>query len=353
MGQDNCKPQPGDLIEIDRPRHQHWAIYVGDGYVINLTPVGKPGLKPGAHTMPVFIRKVKKQRLKKVVKNHKGHVNNKYDHSYPPLPVKEIIQRAESYIDRELNYPGFGSNCEYFVIELRYGEAVSEQLRAVIREEVRILGVTDNKDDPSLGDLIEIQRPAYQHWALYLGKGYVIHVTGADEAASSPSTSSGSVVLRRAKVKKELLKEVVRNDEWHVNNKYDCYRTPFPVEEIIRRAEQWIDKELPYRLFLKNCEHFVTMLRYGDGVSEQAKTALQNINSVSSAVMAGIGAVSLMAVASIPVIGLPLVAGAPFVVAGSGSLLACIGLSSSNVAHSVTFGKFEKAGRDILERSCC
>uniref|UniRef100_A0A3Q1GXC0 Phospholipase A and acyltransferase 1 n=1 Tax=Acanthochromis polyacanthus TaxID=80966 RepID=A0A3Q1GXC0_9TELE len=32
-------PQPGDLIEIFRPAYQHWALYLGDGYIINLTPV--------------------------------------------------------------------------------------------------------------------------------------------------------------------------------------------------------------------------------------------------------------------------------------------------------------------------
>lgn len=34
-------PQPGDLIEIFRPAYQHWALYLGDGYIINLTPVGE------------------------------------------------------------------------------------------------------------------------------------------------------------------------------------------------------------------------------------------------------------------------------------------------------------------------
>ncbi|NWT29740.1 HRSL1 enzyme, partial [Cardinalis cardinalis] len=129
--------------------------------------------------------------------------------------------------------------------------------------------MTEDKDFPSPGDLIEIKRPGYQHWALYLGKGYIIHVRGADEGDTSVSASSGSIFLRKAKAKKQLLAAVAGNDNWRVNNKYDCYRTPFPMKEIIRRAEKWVGKELPYRLFRKNCEHFVTMLRYGDGVSEQ------------------------------------------------------------------------------------
>ncbi|NXM12972.1 HRSL1 enzyme, partial [Ploceus nigricollis] len=115
--------------------------------------------------------------------------------------------------------------------------------------------------------LIEIDRPLYQHWALYVGNGYVIHVT--DEGATSIMLSSSSIRATKAKVKKQLLKEVVGNDKWRVNNKYDRSYTPSPVEKIIQRAEQWIDREVPYDVLNRNCEHFVTMLRYGEGVSEQ------------------------------------------------------------------------------------
>ncbi|XP_068056163.1 phospholipase A and acyltransferase 1-like [Anomalospiza imberbis] len=120
---------------------------------------------------------------------------------------------------------------------------------------------------PQPGDLIEIDRTGYQHWALYVGDGYVIHVT--DEGATSLKLSSSSIRATTAKVKKQLREEVVGNDKWRVNNKYDRSYTPFPVEEIIRRAEQWIDREVPYDVLNRNCEHFVTMLRYGEGVSEQ------------------------------------------------------------------------------------
>ncbi|NXP98622.1 HRSL1 enzyme, partial [Vidua macroura] len=116
-------------------------------------------------------------------------------------------------------------------------------------------------------DLIEIDRTGYQHWALYVGDGYVIHVT--DEGATSFTLSSSSIRATTAKVKKEILKDVVGNDKWRVNNKYDRYCTPRPVEEIIRRAEQWIDREVPYDVLNRNCEHFVTMLRYRKGVSAQ------------------------------------------------------------------------------------
>ncbi|NWW78796.1 HRSL1 enzyme, partial [Climacteris rufus] len=122
---------------------------------------------------------------------------------------------------------------------------------------------------PTPGDLIEIDRPLYQHWALYVGDGCVINVTPVDEGAPSLSVSTVSIFTRKAKVKKQLLKEVVGNNKWRVNNKFDRFDTPLPVEEIIQRAERWIDREVPYDVLGSNCEHFVTELRYGVAVSDQ------------------------------------------------------------------------------------
>ncbi|NWU27661.1 PA216 protein, partial [Dyaphorophyia castanea] len=117
------------------------------------------------------------------------------------------------------------------------------------------------------GDLIEIFRPLYQHWALYLGDGYVIHFT--DTGEGSWSLSVGSVRAKKGIVKKELLKDVVKDNVWRVNNKYDRSRTPLPVEEIIWCAERWIGREMLYNVFAYNCEHFVTELRYGKKFSSQ------------------------------------------------------------------------------------
>uniref|UniRef100_A0A8B9SJ91 LRAT domain-containing protein n=1 Tax=Anas platyrhynchos TaxID=8839 RepID=A0A8B9SJ91_ANAPL len=115
--------------------------------------------------------------------------------------------------------------------------------------------------DPQPGDLIEIFRPAYQHWALYLGDGYIINV------------DRGLLFSRKALVKMQLLKDVVGNDTYQINNKYDSTYAPLPVEEIIRRAEYLINEEVSYDLLGNNCEHFVTLLRYGEGVSEQLRAA--------------------------------------------------------------------------------
>ncbi|XP_032553919.1 phospholipase A and acyltransferase 1-like [Chiroxiphia lanceolata] len=125
------------------------------------------------------------------------------------------------------------------------------------------------RHQPKPGDLIEIKRPLYQHWALYLGNGYVIHVTAEDESIPPLSAGSVTILTKKAKAKKQLLEEVVGNNDWEVNNKYDRSRTPLPVEEIIRRAKGCIDKEVTYDLLESNCEHFVTWLRYGEADCSQ------------------------------------------------------------------------------------
>ncbi|NXK70529.1 HRSL1 enzyme, partial [Sylvietta virens] len=122
---------------------------------------------------------------------------------------------------------------------------------------------------PQPGDLISFYRPLYQHWALYVGDGYVINVTPVDEGAPSLSVSTTSVFTRKAKVKKQLLKEVAGKDKWRVNNKYERSRTPLPVKEIIWISKEWIDREVPYDVLGSNCEHFVTELRYGEAASDQ------------------------------------------------------------------------------------
>lgn len=67
----------------------------------------------------------------------------------------------------------------------------------------------------------------------------------------------------------QLLKDVVGNDTYRINNKYDDAYSPLPTEEVMQRSEFVIGQEVEYDVLVNNCEHFVTLLRYGEGVSEQ------------------------------------------------------------------------------------
>ncbi|KAA0707350.1 Phospholipid-metabolizing enzyme A-C1 [Triplophysa tibetana] len=136
---------------------------------------------------------------------------------------------------------------------------------------------SQSNEEPQPGDLIEIFRPAYQHWALYLGD---------DESQAAAVSSVKSVFSRKAVVRMQLLKEVVGGDSYRINNKYDDNHTPLPVSEIIQRAQRLIGQEVSYDLLGSNCEHFVTLLRYGEAVSEQASRAIGAMSLVTAAASA-------------------------------------------------------------------
>ncbi|XP_042371494.1 phospholipase A and acyltransferase 1-like, partial [Plectropomus leopardus] len=89
------------------------------------------------------------------------------------------------------------------------------------------------------------------------------------ENQAAAMSSVKSVFSRKAVVRMQLLKEVVGSDSYRINNKYDHNHTPLPTSEIIQRAQVLIGQEVSYDLLGSNCEHFVTLLRYGEGVSEQ------------------------------------------------------------------------------------
>ncbi|XP_030620618.1 phospholipase A and acyltransferase 3 [Chanos chanos] len=149
----------------------------------------------------------------------------------------------------------------------------------------------DEKPEP--GDLIEIFRGSYQHWAIHVGDGYVVHLATPSEMASG--TALMSVLGDKAIVKKEELWEVVGTDKYVINNLLDKKYEPRPSEVILREAQRLVGQELPFCVFSGNCEHFVTELRYGKAESRQVRKAAEVGLGVAVAGLIGVGAVALAA----------------------------------------------------------
>ncbi|XP_040112034.1 phospholipase A and acyltransferase 3-like [Oryx dammah] len=143
--------------------------------------------------------------------------------------------------------------------------------------------------EPRLGDLIEIFRPFYRHWAVYVGGGYVVHLAPSSEIPGAGGASIMSAVADRAIVKKERLRDVVGSDPYRVNNKHDDKYDPFPPSKIIQRAEELVGQEFCYSLTSQNCEHFANELRYGIHRSDQVRDA------VTAATISGVGLIALFA----------------------------------------------------------
>ncbi|XP_060784063.1 phospholipase A and acyltransferase 3-like [Neoarius graeffei] len=129
------------------------------------------------------------------------------------------------------------------------------------------------EEKPHLGDLIEISRGTYEHWGIYVGDGYIIHLAPPSEHAHAGAYSMMSVLHDKAVVKKEQLWDVVGSDKYTINNLLDEKYDPRPIHVILQEAHSLVGQELPYCVVRKNCEHFVTELRYGKAESRQVRKA--------------------------------------------------------------------------------
>ncbi|XP_041037908.1 phospholipase A and acyltransferase 3-like [Carcharodon carcharias] len=148
------------------------------------------------------------------------------------------------------------------------------------------------RDEPEAGDLIEILRTGYKHWALYVGHGYVIHLAPPSEVCDAGINSLMSVLTDKACIRKDLLITVVGYDRYQVNNIFDGKLSVRPISTIIKEAESRVGEEVNYSVTLANCEHFVTDLRYGVAKSGQ-------VDDVMFATKAAFGVFALGAAAGL------------------------------------------------------
>lgn len=147
--------------------------------------------------------------------------------------------------------------------------------------------------DPRPGDLIEIHRGAYEHWAIYVGQNEVVHLI---PPTHEESDALGLLNLVRyldsssAVVKCEKIWDVVGPHHYHVNNHLDHQYSPRHRSAIVRDAHALVGRVLPYSVAGYNCEHFVTDLRYGKPQSRQVRNAAV---AIGGAAVAGVAVVAL------------------------------------------------------------
>lgn len=151
-------------------------------------------------------------------------------------------------------------------------------------------------EKPNRGDLIEIFRGSYQHWAVYIGNGLVVHLAPPSEIGGAGANSVMSVLAEKAIVKEEELWDVVGMNQWIINNTLDEKYTPRPAEAIVREARRRVGQEVPYCVFRENCEHFVNELRYGHPESRQVRKASETAMYAGMAAAIGLGVVALAGV---------------------------------------------------------
>ncbi|XP_015444180.1 Ca(2+)-independent N-acyltransferase [Pteropus alecto] len=139
---------------------------------------------------------------------------------------------------------------------------------------------------PRPGDLIEIFRIGYEHWAIYVEDDCVVHLAPPSDDFEAGSITS--IFSNRAVVKYSRLEDVLHGCSWKVNNKLDGTYLPLPVDTIIQRTRKMINKIVQYSLIEGNCEHFVNDLRYGVPRSQQVEHALVEGAKAAGAVISAV-----------------------------------------------------------------
>ncbi|XP_008832421.1 phospholipase A and acyltransferase 5 [Nannospalax galili] len=144
----------------------------------------------------------------------------------------------------------------------------------------------ESKAKPRPGDLIEIFRIGYEHWAIYVEDDCVVHLAPPSE--ESVVGSIASIFSNHAVVKYSRLEDVLHGCSWKINNKLDGTYLPLPVDKIIQRTKNMINQIVQYSLIEGNCEHFVNDLRYGVSRSQQVEHALMEGAKAAGAVISAV-----------------------------------------------------------------
>nr|XP_046157724.1 phospholipase A and acyltransferase 4-like [Oncorhynchus gorbuscha] len=146
-----------------------------------------------------------------------------------------------------------------------------------------------------IGDMIELNRGQYKHWALYIGHGKVIQLVTPDRpskvAFCSFSSSSGSVACKGT-ITIETLQDVTAGNPYKINNYLDDQYKPRRTDVIMGDVDKMRGSTIKYNLLGNNCEHFVTFLRYGKSESKQADDFLNNVLAGTAGVLGVLTAVA-------------------------------------------------------------
>lgn len=116
----------GDMLEFHRGYFSHYALWVGNGEVMNIGGEGK-------NTTEALISLMK---IEDVCKDSMVRIRNHDDTAWThfkakPKPVQEILQNAYLFENKRVPYEFTFRNCEYYSSLWRYGVGFSTQVGIV------------------------------------------------------------------------------------------------------------------------------------------------------------------------------------------------------------------------------
>ena len=137
------------------------------------------------------------------------------------------------------------------------------------------VGNISNLTEPAIhlrpGDLVEIDRTLYAHWALYVGGGQVVHIVDEHSNQDLPIGSWGLV-------KRDALTSVAGSSFVRANNKEVPAKERLLVAhsptEVVQNALRMVGKLVPYNTLTRNSEHYLTEWKYGKAWSDQVSNSI-------------------------------------------------------------------------------
>lgn len=132
------------------------------------------------------------------------------------------------------------------------------------------------------GDMIQFPRGAYSHWAVYIGKEEVVHLSGEDDDGINGRFDSGHFLtisghrFNKALVKIDKFWDVAEGSKAFKNNSKDKKLEPLTPQEIIKNALSKLG-QIGYNVLFDNCEHFASWCRYGKSKSDQVDSFLTGL----------------------------------------------------------------------------
>lgn len=118
------------------------------------------------------------------------------------------------------------------------------------------------------GDMIQVKgnfiyQWFYSHFAIFIGNGEIVHLQ------RSTDKQAGNCSIVRENMIEALCGKLVRKNNHldHIDGFRDKIQAP---RHIVKTARDWVGKYWNYNFYTNNCEHFVTLCRYGRAISLQS-----------------------------------------------------------------------------------
>jgi hypothetical protein len=152
------------------------------------------------------------------------------------------------------------------IIEIMINEDVGQFLNPnLILQEVKLY------------DIIEIKRSGYSHYALYVGDGYVQHLSHDYNLFKTVTEKRVGALVR------EKLLDVTGGDLCRVNNKKRSSKKRGFVPQDPKTIKTYVDAlentKLEYSIYSYNCEHIVTQWKFGKAFSDQVLFNMKFLNN--------------------------------------------------------------------------